>query len=144
MSISVIDGLTARSASSAEENSRSTGKAARTSGGALASALKITPALIPNGLWQILRKSRSTGRLPWQSLRRVIGRRTVQSPCRKQVGRLVLNGIAAHAEDIAALGTVRQLRIWQWEPSDFYIIQINAIANLMPTRRSIPQNTNID
>ena len=60
---------------------------------------------------------------------------------RKQVGRLVLNGIAAHAEDIAALRIVRQSRIWRLEPSGIYIISINASANLMPTRRSIPQNT---
>ena len=62
---------------------------------------------------------------------------------RKQVGRLVLNGIAAHAEDIAALGIVRQLQIWRLEPSGIYIISINASANLMPTRRSIPQNTTL-
>ena len=43
-------------------------------------------------------------------------------PGRKQVGRLVLNGIAAHAEDIAALGIVRQSRIWRSEPSGIYII----------------------
>jgi hypothetical protein len=54
---------------------------------------------------------------------------------------LVLNVIAAHAEDIAALGIVRQLQIWRLEPSGFYIIKINASANLMPSRRSIPQNT---
>jgi len=44
---------------------------------------------------------------------------------------LVLNGIAAHAEDIAALEMVRQLRIWQLEPSSIYITRINANANLM-------------
>ena len=65
----------------------------------------------------------------------------VQSPGRKQVGRLVLSGIAAHAEDIAALGIVRQSQIWRLEPSDVYIISINASANLMAIRRSIPQNT---
>ena len=41
---------------------------------------------------------------------RVVGRRTAEPLGRKQVGRLVLNGIAAHAEDIAALGIVRQSR----------------------------------
>jgi hypothetical protein len=46
-----------------------------------------------------------------------------------------------HAEDIAALRIVRQLQIWRWEPSGIYIININASANLMPSRRSIPQNT---
>jgi hypothetical protein len=67
-------------------------------------------------------------RSPWQSLRRVIGRRTVQSPGRKQVGRLLLNWIAAQAEEIAAVGIVRQSRIWRLEPSGIYIIKINASA----------------
>ena len=40
-----------------------------------------------------------------------------------------------------ALRIVRQLQIWRWEPSGIYIININASANLMPSRRSIPQNT---
>ena len=97
---------------------------------------------IPNGLWQILGKSRSAGRAPWRGLRRVIGRRTVQSLGRKQVGRLVANWIATHAEDIAALGIVRQSRIWRAEPSGIYIVQIKAIANLMPTQKD-SQNTTL-
>jgi hypothetical protein len=97
---------------------------------------------VPNGRWQILRKSRSTGRPPWQGLRRVIGRRTVQSPGRKQVGRLVLSGIAAHAENIAALGNVRQSRIWRIGAERRLLSSAsNASANLMPTRRRMPQNT---
>jgi len=61
----------------------------------------------------------------------------------EKVGRLVLNGIAAHAEDIAALGIVRQSRIWRLEPRGIYISSINASVNLMPTRRIIPQNTTL-
>jgi hypothetical protein len=49
--------------------------------------------------------------------------------------------MAAHEADIAALGIVKQSRIWRLEPSGIYIIKINATANLMPSRRSIPQNT---
>ena len=81
------------------------------------------------------------GGRPGHRICRSVGRRTAEPLGRKQVGRLVLNGIAAHAEDIAALGNVRQSRIWRLEPSGIYIIKINASANLMPSRRSIPQNT---
>jgi len=95
----------------------------------------------PNGPWQILGKNRSAGGPPGHRTCRSVGRGIAEPLGRKQVGRLVLGGIAAHAEDIAALGIVRQSRIWRLEPSDIYIIKINASANMMPTRRRMPQNT---
>ena len=64
-------------------------------------------------------------------------------PVENRSGVWFLIGIAAQAEDIAAVGIVRQSQIWRLEPSGIYIIKINASANLMPTRRSIPQNTTL-
>ena len=52
--------------------------------------------------------------------------------------RLVLNGIAAHGENIAALGIVRQSQIWRLEPSGIYIIKINASANLTSKQKKYP------
>jgi hypothetical protein len=53
-------------------------------------------------------------------------------PVENRSGVWFLMGSRPNAEDIAALGIVRQLRIWRLEPSVIYIIKINTSANLMP------------